>query len=136
MTPLSKLPLNSTVSFELYPSYIIGTGYNFAKVLAHLDADTARALGVDTASKHANVYPTLPSDVPNRPNAYPWVKLRLQSGETVIIGAAWVKENTIKILNAKRVRWETDVSSDDDAALIVKVLAGAGFQALNMEVIE
>jgi len=136
MTPLSKLPLNSTVSFELYPSFVIGTGYSFAKVLAHLDADTARALGVDTAAKHTNVYPTLPSDVPNRASAYPWVKLRLQNGETVIIGVAWIKEPTIKVLNAKRVRWETNISSDDDAALIVRVLAANGFQALDMEVVE
>lgn len=136
MTPLSKLPLNSTVSFELYPSYIIAAGYSFAKVLAHLDADTARALGVDIQAKHNNVYPTLPSDVPNRPSAYPWVKLRLQNGETVIIGAAWIKETSIKVLNAKRVRWETDITGDDDAALIVRALAAQGFTALNMEVIE
>ncbi len=129
MTPLSKLPIDAVISCEMYPSGIIGARFEFVKIKAHMDADTVRALGIDTVSLHQAVYPSLPSDVANRHDAYKWLKVITQDGKTHYWGAAWIKESSIQITQARQVTFTADIKSEDDIALMLRALAGAGYKA-------
>ena len=99
---LAQLPIGSTVSFETYAPQIIGAVIQNAVVLAHLDADTVRMLGGDPYSKHAQIYPTLPSGTVDDATAYTYLKLKLVSTEITYIGLPWIREDTIVATNRRR----------------------------------
>lgn len=133
MTPLSLLPLNSIVSFEMYPTSTIGTGFQFAKVVSYLDANTVRALGIDTLALHQSVYSQLPPDVPNNPSEYSWVKFILQNGQPLYLGAPWIRADSIVVTDAKRLQFEVDIQSEDQIQIILQALAAVGMNAVNVK---
>lgn len=133
MTPLSKLPLNSIVSFEMYPTATIGARFDFAKVVSYLDANTVRALGIDTLALHQAVYSQLPPDVPNNPADYTWVKFILQSGKELYLGAPWIRESSIVVTDARRLQLEVDIQSEDQIQVIIQALAAVGILAVNVK---
>lgn len=135
MIPTSQIVLNSVVSFDLYPAALLGTGFKNAKVLAIVDADTTRYFGVDPVAQHVNVYPTLPSGTPNKYDGYPWIKLKLASGETTCIGLPWIIDGSYQVISQSSLRFTiTDVAPEDQET-ILQALSANGFTAVNVEVI-
>lgn len=135
MLPITQLVLNSTVSFDLHPSQLLGTGYKRAKLLAILDAATA-GNWIDPIAAHANVYPTLPVGTPNKYDAYPYLKLRLASGEITAIGLPWIKDETFVVATTRSIRLTVDDVSPEDQENIIKALSANGFAAVDVEVID
>ncbi len=128
MSVLAKLPLNATVSFNVHPSSLLGTGFQHAKVLAHLDVDTARQW-IDPESMHINVYPFLPAGVPNDAAQYSYVKLKLANGTITVIGAPWIQEDTIVVSSQTTLTITVDQVGPEDREHIVKMLAANGYSA-------
>lgn len=134
MLNVSAITLFSTVSFDLYPASLVAPSFKFAKVLGVMDADTAKVF-VDTIAGHANVYPTLPVGTPNGHNQYPWVKLKLASGQVTAIGLPWIKEETYVTHTTTTIRLTIENVEPTDQNLILQCLAANGFSAVNVEVI-
>lgn len=135
MLTISQLVLNSTVSFDLHPSQLLGTGYKRAKLLAIMDAATA-AHWIDPVAQHANVFPTLPVGTPNRYDAYPYLKLKLASGDITAIGLPWIKDETFVVATTRSIRITIDDVSPTDQENIMLSLSANGFTAADVEIID
>lgn len=132
MLTVSQLPINASCSFQVYPSAVLGAGFSGAKILAILDAQTCYALGVDVASLHANVYPTLPGGVPNDYTAYSYVKFQLASGQIQIIGIPWIIDNTFAVSTNRTVQLSIDNVSDEDVNKMLLALSANGYSAVKV----
>lgn len=132
MATSDKLKLGSSVSLDLYPAAILGTGYTNAKVQAVVDMTTAKALGFDPEAMHVNVYPTLPPGTPDDPRQYLYVKLLLQSGQSVIVGLPWIKEETIREIQFTTLAFKVQGVGPDDYEKVIKALAANGYTAVDV----
>lgn len=135
MLSLSQLVLNATVSFDLYPSQLLGTGFKRAKLLAILDAATAQNW-IDPIAQHANVFPTLPNGTPNKFDAYPYLKLKLASGQVTAIGLPWIKDETFVIATTRSIQITIDDVSPADQDAIMLALSANGFAAADVAVLD
>lgn len=124
--------LNDTISFQIYPSAVIGTVFNHCKITGVLDYETAKAFQ-DIEALHANVYPTLPSSSPNDPRQYSFLKVLLPSGSTSIIGGPWIKTDTIVKHEKSRIRFTVEDVSSDDIKNINLLLNSRGYTAKDWE---
>lgn len=124
--------LNDTVSFQVYPSAVIGTIFNYCKITAVLDYDSAK-LRRDVDALHENCYPTLPVGVPDSPRQYFFLKVQLSSGEEVILGQPYIDANTIKVQGQQSVRFTVENIQADDLKTISSLLASAGYSAIDWE---
>lgn len=136
MLTQAQIPLNATVSFDLHPSAVLGTGYKGAKVLAILDADSCRYFNVDPVAMHANVYPMLPPGTPNKYDGYPWVKLKLASGQITCIGLPWIIDATFSVDTTSSLRFTVQNVSPEQRNIIMEALSANGFTAVNVEVLD
>lgn len=125
------LTLNSVVSFDLYPSQLLGTGYKNVKLLAILDADTARSW-IDPVAMHANVYPTLPPSTPNKFNGYPYLKLKLPDGSITAIGLPWIRDETFQVATTRSMRLLIEAVSPEDQNKVLLALSSNGFNAVDV----
>ena len=126
MLDQSQLPVNALVSFELYPSQIIGVGYQNAKVIGIFDAETAGSW-IDTVAMHAQVSPFLPAGVPNSHDAYSYVRLLLPSGEKTVIGIPWIRDNTLVVVDSRRLQIIIDNVAVADLPRIQLALSANNF---------
>lgn len=133
MLNLQDIPLGATVSFEFWPVAALGTGYKNAKVLAILDADTARTAGIDPVAWHANVFPTLPVGTPNKYDGYYYLKLKLANGQITAVGIPWIKDETFAEVTTKSLRLTIDNVAAADRNKVIEALAASGFTAVNVE---
>lgn len=132
----SQLPIDSIVSFNLYPVAVLGASVSGAKVIAPaMDAALATRLGVDVQAIHANVYPTLPTSTPNDPTKYPWVGLQLANGQTMFIGLPYIVDSTLVVASASSIQFTVASVQPADQNTILQALAAAGFTAVNMQVL-
>lgn len=118
-----NLVLSSIMSFEVFPFSVLGTNFKNVKILAIFDRDTAELAGMDTRAQHALMYPFLPSTVPNDPSKYNYVKIRMPSGETQILGMAWIDEASLEIVNLGKFVVELDNISSSDQSKILEALS-------------
>jgi len=135
MLNLNQIKLGTIVSFELHPSMMIGTGYTRAKVEGLLNFDDANKY-IDAMAVHIQVYPTLPAGVPNNPRQYWYVKLKLVSGETTVVGVPWIKEDTYAEVNAQAIRFTIPEIDQDDEQIIRMQLTALGYKMVDVEYID
>ena len=109
-----ELKNRNVYSFSVYPVALLGNDFtNVTVLVATLDEETARQT-IDTYALHRQYYPFLPPDTPDDPTAYDYVKIRTVSGETRIIGRAWINDSTIELVDkAPWIIELTDVSPSD-----------------------
>lgn len=131
----TQLPLNATVSFDLHASQVLGSGYVRAKVLAWMDADTAKYFGIDPIALHANVYPLLPPGTPNAYDGYPYIKLRLENGDVTAIGVPWIRDETLVILTQTRARFTLENVTPAQIQIALQALSANGMTAVNVEML-
>lgn len=124
---LSELPIGSTVSFETYAPQIIGAVIQNAVVLSHLDADSVRMLGGDPYSKHAQVYPLLPTGTVDDAASYTYLKLKLVSTEIAYIGLPWIREETIVATQRRRAVVKIEDVGPSDVNEIGLALSSNGY---------
>lgn len=131
----TSIVLKSTISFDLHAPQILGTRCENAKVLALLDADSARSL-IDPIAMHANIYPFLPPGVPDDFDGYSYLKLRLASGETTAIGLPWIKDDTLVVASTRSMRFTVANVTPDGHNLIIQALSANGFRAVDVVLID
>lgn len=124
---LDQVPTGSTVSFETFAPQIIGAVIKDAVVLAHLDVETVRMLGGDPYSKHAQIYPLLPTGVVDNAGEYMYLKLQLVSKEFAYIGLPWIREETIVSTKRRRAQVVIEDVGPSDVSEISLALTSNGF---------
>lgn len=126
MLTQNQLPLNTLVSFDLYPEQFLGSRVTDARVIAVVDASVAQ-LWIDTHRTHLAVYPTLPPGVPNSHDAYPYVRLKLANGNFAVYGLPWIKENTLRVSDSRRVQLTLNNMTQDDYDRLVQAVSASGW---------
>ena len=135
MSVLDKMKIGDTVNFEVYPSAIIGSGFKNCKVLAILDADTAKLFNIDPPALHDSVYPTLPVGTPDKYDANSYFNIRLANGNVTCIGVPWIKESTIVAVTYTTARLEFANCSADDLQKLTDACVANGYTPISTELV-
>lgn len=83
------------VSFEVYPSAILGDNYRTVKLLSIVDFSTARMYS-DVANLAISVYPTLPVGTPKDYKRYNYLKVEFSNGEIGCVAIHWINLDTVQ----------------------------------------
>lgn len=89
--------LQDVISFQLHSGAkaTIPTSFDNVKLVAVLDADTAKSL-IDPITLHRNVYPALPvGTCPDDAFAYNYIKVQLADGNYTAVGLPFVDQTTL-----------------------------------------
>lgn len=129
---MADFAIKGVYSFNVYPVARLGTNFANVTVMGEFDQATANAQGFDTAAEHAAVYNTLPAGTPNDPSAYNYIKIKLPSGATQILGVAWIVENSIEIVNLGTITVKISNVNSSDTEKVRKALASNGFAATSI----
>lgn len=135
MLNISQITLGSVVTFELWPSMIIGNKFEHVKIEGILNFDDANKY-IDVAAMHVQVYPTLPGGTPNNPKSYYYLKLRLLSGDATVIGIPWIKEDTFTLISSTSIRFTIPNISHDDEQIIRAQLGAIGYSLVDVEYLD
>lgn len=85
-----------TVSFEVYPTSILGTDFKAVKVLSIVDYETAR-LYSDINNLAVSVYPLLPIGTPKDFKQYNYLKIKYSNGDIRCISLNWINSDSIVV---------------------------------------
>jgi len=131
---LDKMNIGDVATFDVYPAQLLGTQFRQCKVLAILDYDTCRALGFDPDALHVKVFATLPTGTENDPAKYQWLKLKLTSGETTVIGLPWIKPDTIQTTTTSTITVVYTNVAPEDMVKIRTMNANNGYNSFSMTI--
>lgn len=136
MATINKLDINKHFTFDVYPDAILGSSFQNVKVLAILDADTAKGY-IDPQAMHVNIYPTLPVGlgVPNDPSQYQYIKIRFPNGNVTAIGIPWIVEDSIVEETTQALQFTIENVNPADRETIMLALSGIGMTAVNVKVL-
>ena len=115
----SPFILGKKYSFELHPNAVMQSIVTNARVTSLVSGMVAEKLGYQVATKHAQIYPSLPEKGSQRDyNTQLYVICEFDNGQSEAYGLNWIRIDTIKQLSAANYLIElTDVSPDAASAL-------------------
>lgn len=126
---LDKLNIGDIASFDVYPNDYLGNQFRQCVILAILDADSVRFLGIEPETEHVKVYDSLPAGTPNDPTKYQWLKLRLTNGSITAIGIPWIKPDTIVTVTTSTITVVYENVSPNDVQKIRTMNANNGYSS-------
>jgi hypothetical protein len=120
---MAKLEVGTTVSFDVYPTPVLGTLFKGVKIVAIMGAALAGKLS-PINERHAAVKPYVPN-LPNKATSYDYVQIETKTG-TDIIGIPWIIDNTIVLDQARVRKLQIASVAPGDEARILSTLALLG----------
>lgn len=128
--------VGDTISFSVHPSAILGNSFTRVKVLAVLDADTAKLMGIDPVALHAAIYPTL-LDVDKttykKYNDYLYIKIQLANGTITALGLPWIIMTNDMVVNSTTGRFTIALDNPSQIDDILALLNANGFHNIQVE---
>lgn len=125
--------IRQVYNFDVYPAALLGSNFKNVTVLALMDRDTANQ-NIDTQALHVQIYPLLPAGTPNSPDGYDYVKVKLASGETATLGIAWIKPDTVQLVDSRTITVQIAGASAVDVSRVRDALVQNGFSAINITI--
>lgn len=129
--PAPNFAIRQVYNFDMFAPAILGNSYKGATILAIMDRETANR-EIDTQAMHISVFPHLPAGTPNDPNAYDYVKIKTSAGNTTILGVAWIKEETVTLVESRTITAKIAGVAAGDLTRVRNALIQNGFN--NIEV--
>lgn len=119
MSTSSPFVLGKKYSFDIHPNAVMQTIVTNARVTSIMSGLIAEKLGYQVATKHAQLYPSLPQDSSQRDyNSQLYVLCEFDNGQSEAYGLDWIRLETVKQLSSASYIVElTDVSPDAASAL-------------------
>ena len=128
----ADLIVHSYVTFSVYPTSVLGTGFRNMKVMMLMDEASARQF-VDTRAMHAKVFSSLPAGTPTVPDDFTFVKLlNPANGAISYIALEWINEATIVVETTRIMRLTIENVSAEDRPRIIAALSSNGFTATEL----
>lgn len=128
--------IDDVISFNVYPSAILGNSFTRVKVLAVLDADSAKLFGIDPIALHAAIYPTLPTESKNtykKYNDYKYIKIQMPNGTISTIGLPWMNMESVVVVESTTARFTVALDSPTDIDEILAILNANGYHSIQVE---
>lgn len=127
MPSIYDIHIGDRFSFEVYPSSVFGNNFKNVRLEGIISAQSAASFGVDVASIHANVYPTLPpGTVPDNPFGYGYIRFQHPSGEYGHIGIPWIRPESIQLSASTRYTLVFNDRTQPDLDRIITALSANG----------
>lgn len=135
MHDIEKLGPGKRISFEVYPSSIIGNNFKEVYLEGVIDPTLALAHGIDIEAYHAKVYPTLPQGTaPDNAFGYNYVRVRYPNGASEVIGVPWIRPETLQILQGGRIILTFEDKTQSDLDRILQILSANGMSPADVHV--
>lgn len=116
-----------TYSFDVYAPQILGNDFQNVLLLDVLSYRTASKL-YDVEAKHAELGTAGKApNTPNNPANYGYVQVFTQSGNTVVLGQPWIREDSIVAISADIIDVAVSNVTAADAPFIRQCLAANGY---------
>lgn len=130
---LTTLDIGKTYRFSVYAPELLGNDLQNVAVLAILDRETAN-MYLDTVAWHQNIYPQLPAGTPNDPNSYQWALFRTSTGQKICLGLAWIKEETVQLIEARTITAKIGDVGQVDLERIRNLLIAANYNNISVTI--
>jgi hypothetical protein len=124
--------IKGVYNFDVYPTVILGDDFNNVTILAILDYETALQTA-DIPAIHTNVFPYLPTGIPDDPSQYDYVRIRTASGAATILGIPWINLDTLELVESRRMTVKIEGVNSSDVERVRIALVQNGFS--NIEII-
>lgn len=125
MATIDSTYIGSKISFDLWPSAIIGTTFKSAEVKAILDFDTVSTFK-DVRALHSQVYSTLPNGTDANPEKVNYIKFLLSNGKVEYIADSWIKSSTVQTETTKDFQIVLSSVSPIDRERFKQILVASG----------
>lgn len=99
---LTTLDIGKTYSFSPYAPELLGNDFQNVVVMGIMDRVSANDY-LDTIAWHKSIYPVLPPGTPNDPNSFNYALFRTSTGVKVCLALAWIKEETVQLIEARTI---------------------------------
>ncbi len=127
MPSIYEIQIGQRVSFEVYPTAILGNAFKDVVLEAICGSRQALQLGEDIVSMHRNVYPSLPEGlVPNDPFQYSYVRVQMPSGEFQTLGIPWIRPDSIVASSSAKLTLSFLDTNPTDRDRIMQALSAIG----------
>lgn len=137
MSLANPFQLGKRYSFELYANAVLSTTIKNAKVTSIVSGPIAEQLNHQVATKHAQIYPSLPEETSERDyTSQHYVIVEYDNGETDAFGLSWIRNSTIKMLSSSDYIVQLKNVSPDAAEALNAVLSANGYQVARIEQVE
>jgi hypothetical protein len=123
--------IKGVYNFDVYPTAILGDDFDNVTILAILDYETALQTA-DIPAIHTNVFPYLPSGIPDDPSQYDYVRIRTASGSATILGIPWINLDTLELVESRRMTVKIEGVSSSDVERVRIALVQNGFNNLEI----
>ena len=134
MKVFDTVAIGDTISFRIFPNTVVGETFNYCSIRAILDYDTVLNF-IDIDALHANVYPSLPNDVPNNPCEYSYLKILQPSGQYDYIGLPWVDTSSIVVHGESTIQFSIENVNAQDITKINALLSANGYSAKDWTIV-
>lgn len=124
---------NTTYSFDVYPSAVIGNDFKNVVVMGVLSYQAAIGFS-DINAVQATVFSSLPAGTPDRPEDYEYLLLRTVSGQTTVLARQWINEATVVAVTNSKVIAVIEGAGSADLEEIRAALEQNGFTQLSLSV--
>lgn len=123
--------IGKTISFQVYPSAILTDDFRDVKIVGVVNYEAANQY-ISTARMHTNVYPTLPTSVPDDHRLYEYALLRKQDGKLTAIGVPWIREGSINVTGTIEIMITVRGKGIDDIPRIRQILTRNGIDDITI----
>lgn len=137
MQVFEGINLQDLISFQLHTGARATIPTNFAnvKVVAVLDADTAKTL-IDPITLHRNIYPALPQGTcPDDPFAYNYLKVQLENGQYTAVGLPYIDQTTLSKHESTTAQLTVHGVTTADLPRLRDHLAAGGFYLVESKMV-
>ena len=136
MTSIYECRPNQRVSFEVYPTTVIGNNFRDVRLEGILSAQSATETGLDIRALHMAVYPSLPQGTPNNPFSYDWIKIQHVNGSYETIGIPWIRPDSVTLSVGGRITLVFEDKTQQDLERIQSALSANGYRPDDVRVDE
>lgn len=126
--------IGQTYNFQVYPP-MLGNDWQNVKVTSVMSYEDAMKQQ-DVTSLHIKFFPYFgqPTNTPNDPASYLYIKVKTQSGATTILGVAWINDSTVQMVTAQTATVTIANITPQDVPKIQAALAANGYNNVSVAI--
>lgn len=128
---IEQLQINSRYNFKLHAAAHLGAEIKQATLISMGTLALASVFDPGVASKHVQVYPSLPDGSLKDPSKLTYLTFTTQANQTIVFAYDWIIKSSIEKAMANKANLDVLINSPEDLSRIIGVLSRAGFTVQN-----
>lgn len=99
----TPLEIKKTYNFNTRAPAILGASFKRAIVLGIFDYNIATNY-ITPETRHANIYPYLPTGTVDDPKEYAYILIQTESGDKTCLALPWIDESSVTLVATRTLR--------------------------------